>query len=165
MDFTVYNKLIAQEKERGRTDALDLRLRSPDLDGTGLIAEERKAPVFDPQKDYSDWPVGAPVREFVDGEYQVFSLLQPHNASHYPNSTPSNARALWSLCHTTDPMKAKPYVAPLGISGLWMFNECCTGNGRVYQSAVDNGAYAPSEYPQNWNDLGPVEEVQSEVYP
>jgi len=160
LDYTVYNRLMDQSRERGRNDALDLRSRAPDMDGTGLIEEERKVPVFDPEKDYTDWPVGAPARELVEGEYQVFSLLQPYNAAHYPGSTPVNTRAIWSLCHTTDPAKAKPYVAPLGTSGLWMMDECCIHGGHVYRSLVDNGAYSPSEYPQNWEDLGTVEEVQ-----
>jgi len=156
MDYTIYNRLLAREKERGRADALDLRERSPELDGTALIAEERKIPLFDPQKDYTGWPVGSPVREPVDGEYQVFSLLQPHNAAHY-DGTPSVLRALWALCHTKEPARAKPYVAPLGTSGLWMMDECCTENGRVYRSVVDYGAYAPSEYGANWEDLGETE--------
>lgn len=149
--MSIYEQLIQQQFERGRADALGLRARSSEMDGTGLIAEERKAPIFDPQKDYSEWPVGSPVREMVEDEYQVFSLLQPHNASHY-TGTPSTLRALWSLCHTKDPKKAKPYVAPLGTSGMYMTDECCTENGHVYRHLVDHGVYSPSEYPQNWEE-------------
>jgi len=149
LDTTIKDRQLAKAFERGKADALDLRTRSVTMDGTGIIAEERKAPEFDPEKDYTNWPVGAPVRE---GE-QVFKLLQPHSAANYPGSTPSNTPALWSICHTTDPAKAKLYVAPLGTSGLYMTDECCTENGRVYRSKVDNGAYSPSEYPDNWDDL------------
>ena len=163
LDYTIYNRQMNAARERGRSDALDLRARSANMDGTGLIAEERKCPVFDPQKDYSDWARGAPVRELVDGEYQVFVLLQPHNAAHYPTSTPSSTPSLWGLCHTKDPAHAKPFVPPLGTSGLYMDGECCTADGRVYRHKGDNGAYSPAEYPANWEDLGTIEEVALNV--
>lgn len=159
MDYTLYNKQIAQAKDRGRADALDLRSRAPELDGTGVIAEERKVPVFDPAKDYTGWTAGSPVKELVGGEYQVFQLITPHNAAHYPGSTPASTPALWSICHTTDPLKAKPYLPPNGTSGLYMAGECCTENGHVYRHKGDNGAYSPGEYPDNWEDLGTIEEV------
>ena len=156
LDYTIYNRQIAQAKERGRADALDLRARSADMDGTGLIAEERKSPVFDPEKDYSDWTAGAPVRELVGEEYQVFRLLQPHNAAHYPGSTPQNTPALWSICHTTDPLLAKPFLPPSGTSGMYMAGECCTEGGKTWRCAVDNNVYAPSAYPQNWEEVEPI---------
>ena len=129
---------------QGKIAAIDLRSRAINMDGTQIIAEEIKTPLFDPNKDYSAWPVGSPVRELVDGEYQVFTLLQPHNAAYYPGSTPAKERALWSLCHTKDPEKAKPYVAPLGISGLYKLDEVCTKDGFVWISKIDNNSYVPN---------------------
>lgn len=146
MDYTIYNRQIAEAKERGRRDALDLRSRANGMDGTAIIEEERKIPVFEPDKDYSSWPAGSPVR---DGE-QVFKLLQPHNAANYPGSTPSNTPALWSICHTKDPVKAKPYLAPNGTSGMYMMDECCTENDIIYKSVVDNNVYSPTDYADNW---------------
>ena len=155
--MTLSEQILRQQFERRKADALDLRSRAPELDGTATIAEERKAPIFDPVKDYSNWPVGSPVRELVGNEYQVFKLLQPHNASHYPTSTPSNTPSLWSICHTTEPIQAKPFLAPNGTSGMYMLGECCTENGHIYRSLVDNGVYAPSAYASNWEDLGTID--------
>lgn len=156
--MTLHDQILSQQFERGRADALDLRSRAPELDGTATISEERKAPVFDPEKDYSDWPAGSPVRELVNGEYQVFKLLTPYNAAHYPGSTPVNSPSIWSVCHTTDPRKAKPYTSPHGTSGLWMLGECCTDPNmpdpaQVYRSLVDDGAFAPSAYAENWEKV------------
>ena len=111
--------ILGVMRAQGKADALDLRARAPELDGTALIDEENKIPVFDGSKDYTSWKVGSPVRELVDGEWQVFTLLQPHNASHYPGSTPSNTPALWSIRHTKGPKRAKPWLAPNGTSGLY----------------------------------------------
>ena len=137
------DEILTLMKEKGRSDALDLRSRAKNLDGTALIAEESKVPRFDPEKDYSDWAVGSPVFEEVDGERQVFTLITPHNAANYPGSTPSNTRALWSLTHTKDAAHAKPWVAPLGTSGMYMTDEVCKSDSKIWRSKRDNNPYEP----------------------
>jgi len=47
--------------ENGRRDALDLRSRAKNMDGTAIIAEETKIPAWNGGKDYSAWEAGAPV--------------------------------------------------------------------------------------------------------
>ena len=145
------DKITALEamQNQGRADALDLRNRAAEMDGTAIIAEEEKVPQFDPQKDYSAWKVGAPVYEVIDGERQVFTLIQPYNAANY-SGAPSTLPAIWSIRHTKDPRKAKPWLAPNGTSGLYMTGECCTANGAIYRSTQDNNPYAPSAYPAWW---------------
>ena len=137
------DEILAHMKAKGKADALDLRSRAKDLDGTAIIAEESKIPQFDPTKDYGTWAVGSPVWEEIDGERQVFGLIQPHNASYYPGSTPSNTRALWSLKHTKDAAKAKPWVAPLGTSGLYMVDEVCKHSAKLWRPKQDNNPYEP----------------------
>lgn len=146
-------------KQQGKADALALREASPDMTGTELIAEERKIPPFDPQKDYSGWPVGAPVTD--DG--QVWPLLIPHNAARNPGVRPSGNRACWSLAHTTDPKKAKPWVASYGRSGLYMLDECCTypaadGTTHVFRNLYNNNEFPPLtlNVEDRWEDLGEV---------
>lgn len=149
-------EILAHMKAKGKADALDLRSRAKDLDGTAIIAEEEKIPQFDPYKDYSGWAVGSPVYVIVDGERQVFTLIQPHNAANYPGSTPSNTRALWSLKHTKDAAKAKPWVAPLGTSGMYDTDEVCTHSGHIWKSTQDNNPYEPGAVGTEsfWTDLG-----------
>lgn len=136
-------EILAHMKAKGKADALDLRSRAKNLDGTAIIAEEEKIPQFDPNKDYSNWAVGSPVWEEIDGERQVFTLITPHNASYYPGSTPSNTRALWSLKHTKDAAKAKPWVASLGTSGMYDTDEVCTHSEHIWKSAKANNPYEP----------------------
>ena len=125
-------------RRQGRADALELRSVAKDLSGTELIAREAQAPMFDPKKDYSSWPVGAPV---ADGG-QVWTLLQPYNAAHY-SGRPADLRALWGLAHTKDPQQAKPWVAPLGTSGLYAVDEVCFHEGRVWRNGRANNEYPP----------------------
>lgn len=137
------DEILALMKEKGKADALDLRSRAKNLDGTAIIAEETKIPKFDGNKDYSSFPVGSPVWEEVDGERQIFGLIQPHNAANYPGNTPSNTRALWSLKHTKDAEKAKAWITPLGTSGLYMKDEVCKHSDKIWRSKQDNNPYEP----------------------
>lgn len=138
--------ILSVMRANGRADALDLRSRAPSMDGTAIIAEEYKIPLWSPDKDYSGWAAGAPVR--FGG--QVYALLQPHNAVHYPGSTPENTAALWSIRHTKDPAKAKPWAASQGTSGLYTADECCVWNGLVYRCLRDDNPYSPADMLEWW---------------
>lgn len=130
----------------GRADALKLREEAATLTGTQIIDREHSAPAFDPDKDYSSWPVGAPVTD----EGQVWLLIQPHNAAHY-EGRPSTLRALWGLAHTTNPEKAKPWVDAYGTSGMYMTGECYKmEDGTVYRALEDNLVDDAQAHPEGW---------------
>ncbi len=139
---------LTKMKEKGAYDALELRTEAADgkLDGTQIIAREGAVPAFDGQKDYTGWPIGSPVAD----EGQVWLLLQPHNAAHY-EGRPSALRALWGLCHTKDPAKAKPWVDAYGVSGMYMKDECYLAvNGIVWRAKEDNLVHDAEAYPAGW---------------
>lgn len=130
----------------GRADALRLREEASGLTGTQIIDREFSAPAFDPQKDYSGWPAGAPVTD----EGQVWLLIQPHNAAHY-TGRPFMLRALWGLAHTTNPEKAKPWVDPYGTSGMYMTGECYKDKGgAVWRCKQDDTVYPADIWPDGW---------------
>lgn len=130
----------------GRMDALALRAEAKDLTGTDIIAREVCIPDFDPNKDYSAWPSGAPV---TDGG-QVWLLIQPYNAAWYVGR-PADLRALWGLAHTTDPAHAKLWVSPYGTSGLYYKDECYMDeDGRVFRCAIEQTNFTAAEYPAAW---------------
>jgi hypothetical protein len=130
----------------GRADALRLRGEAKDLTGTQIIDREHSIPAFDPRKDYSAWPAGSPVTD----EGQVWQLIQPHNAGYYAGR-PSTLRALWSLCHTKNPAKAKAWADPYGTSGMYMKGECYKDeDGTVYRAKDDNLVHDAAAYPAGW---------------
>ena len=133
----------------GRSDAQTLRREAGSLTGTQIIDREMSIPAFDPKKDYGDWPAGAPVTD----EGQVWALLMPHNAAHY-EGRPGTLRALWGLLHTTNPARAKGWVAPLGQSGLYLKSECYKDNdGRVWRCTAEKTNYRVDEYPAHWEEV------------
>lgn len=136
-------------RQAGRTNALALQGEAPTMDGTAIIARERDVPDFDPNKDYTGWPVGAPVAD--DG--QVWQLIQPHNAKDY-GGRPATLRALWGLCHTKDPARAKPWVDPYGMSGMYMVDECYrSADGKIYRCKADNTIHDAAALPTAWEEV------------
>lgn len=140
---------LAQEamRSKGAQDAQALAALAVagEADGTALIEQEEKIPTWR-QRDFSDVPVGTPYR----WQGQVYKLWQQHDATEQPDWSPDKAVSLWDICHTTDPAKAKPYAAPQGSRGLYQTGECCLWDGQVRRSKVDNNAYSPADYPDNW---------------
>ena len=160
--MTSKERVLQRERDRGRLDALDLAGRASGMDATAIIAEDTKVPLFVPGADYSKCAPGSPIGEIIDGELQVFTMITPVNTANYPGITPNTERSLFSLCHTKDPKKAKPFLHSQGTSGMWMIDECCTKDGRVWQSLQSNHSYPPNEVGTEpfWKDLGTIAEVQ-----
>lgn len=143
--------VLDKMREIGLQAAESLQAAAPELDGTAIIDRENDVPDFDPEKhQYLNWAAGTCVRD--DG--QVWQLLQPYDSTIYKDK-PADMRAQWGLCHTKDPQKAKPYVAPLGQSGMYMAGECCiAGDSNTYRSKVDNNVWDPAGYPDSWEKIG-----------
>lgn len=139
------NLYLEAMKAKGKADALDLRNRAKDMDGTAIIAEEEKIPDFK-NIDYSNHPVGTPVK---DGE-QVLTLLQPYDASVH-TGRPLESRDRWSLQHTKDPKKAKPWVDAFGTSGMWMKGDCYLHkDGKARRALEDNLIHDADALPDKW---------------
>ena len=143
------SNLAEMFRSLGRADALALRKEAANLSGTEIIAREYSIPAFDPQKDYSGWPVGSPGTD----EGQVWTLIQPHNAAFF-DGRPSTLRALWGLAHTKDPAKAKLWVDALGTSGMYMKGECYkAADGTVKRAKQDNLVYDAEALPSAWETV------------
>ena len=139
--------VLKTHRNMGRADALSLREKavSGGLTDTQIIDYEEAVPAWSNERDYTKAKVGTPVAH--DG--QIYGLLQPHNASYYPNTTPSALAALWRVKHTTNPNKAKPWVKPTSTSDMYLVGECMIWNGTVMRAKRDT-AYNPAEYKADW---------------
>lgn len=147
MESKVY--VLKKMKEIGLKSATELQAEAPSLDGTEIIDRENDIPNFDPElHQYLNWKSGEVVRD----NGQVWQLIQPYDSTIYKDR-PEDLRAQWGLCHTKDPLKAKPYIAPMGQSGMYMKDECCIENGKVYRSKIDNNVWKPTEYPAGWEEV------------
>jgi uncharacterized protein (UPF0210 family) len=137
-------------REKGMADAADLQNRSSTMDGTALYAEEEKIPDFQASKakmNMLNRPVG-----FVclTSAKRVVKLLQVYDSDTYTQE-PEELPAQWGFVWSTDPQKALPFIA-LSTSP-YNTGDCCTENGIVYRSTMDNNTWAPSAYPQVWEQV------------
>lgn len=146
-------------KVKGKADALDLASRAPQMDGTDIIAEEDKVPAWNEKAVYASAQVGCPVQD----RGQVYTILMPHTPAHNPGSRPADLRAIYSLLHTTDPAKAKPWMPSYGTSGLYKLNEVCTypnaqGVEHVWRNLWNDNEFPPMtlNVESRWEDLGEV---------
>lgn len=139
--MTSKDRVLNRERSRGRAAALALASRASEMDGTQLIEAEADIPVWNERAVYTSDHIGYPVQ---DGG-QVFTILQPHTPAHTPGVRPADLPAIYSIQHTKDVKKAKPYLAPNGTSGLYFVGEYCTRDGKTYRSTVDNNSWAPGE--------------------
>ena len=149
MPMTSKERVLQRERDRGKAAALNLAARAPEMTGTAIIAEQSHVPAWREDAVYTADHVGFPVQD-AD---QVYTILQPHTPAHNPGFRPVDLPAIYSIKHTTDPAMAKPYVAPNGISGVYMLDECCVVAGRVYQSLYNDNAYSPEAWPQGWKEV------------
>ena len=121
--------------------------------GTQVIACEELLPAWTkagPDGD-STHKVGEPCTH--DG--QSWRCCQEHSTKNNPDIEPGKSPAHWAPYHTTDPAKAKPFIQPTGAHDTNMKGEVCLWtDGTVKRSKVNDNAYSPEDYPDNWEDAG-----------
>lgn len=128
-----------------KQNAQHLKEQGEGMSGTEIIDQELFVPEWKPANYQT---VGAPVK--FDG--QVYKVLQAHDSSQTPDWTPAATPALWSICHTTDPAKAKPWLEPQGTSGMYQLGECCRADGGIVYRQIYDGdnVYDAEAMPERW---------------
>lgn len=143
-------QLLQLAAEQGRTDAATLQTNADDMTGTELYAAEDQIPDFVEacaKMNMLQRAVGFVCRSSAG---RVVRLLQKYDSSTYPEE-PEELPAQWGFKWSTDPAKALPFIA-LSTSP-YNIGECCTENGTVYRSTINNNVWAPSAYSQGWEEV------------
>ena len=140
-------------KDTGLAQAQALQEASPEMTGTDLYAQEGYIPDFQAAKaakNMLERTAGFVCRSTAG---RVVRLIQPYDSTIYTQE-PEELPAQWGFAWSTDPAKALPFVA-LSTSP-YNTGDCCTEGGRVYRAKIDTNTWAPSEYPDGWEELGEV---------
>lgn len=148
------NILTAAAYNYGREKALELRAEAPELTDTEIIDQELFIPT---------WKEGPQVKDApLQYEGQVYRVLQAHDSTGNPSWTPATQPALFSICHTKNPHKAKPWIAPLGTSGMYELGDCYIDENEVIWCQIYDGdnVYDAATLPERWVqvDLNNLEE-------
>lgn len=141
----------------GATQAQQVQADSPNMSGTELNAVSDYIPDFQAAKAKQNMLTRPAGHEngFVcrSTAGRVVRLLQVYDSNVYTQE-PEDLPAQWRFVWSQDPDKALPFIA-LSTSP-YATGDCCTEGGHVYRSTIDNNVWAPSAYPQGWEDLGPI---------
>lgn len=144
-------------KRSGKMIAQDLQNRAPDMTGTEIIAEEDYLPSFDAavaKMNMLERKAGYVCRSAAG---RAVKLIQPYDSTIYTQQ-PEELPAQWGFYWSTDPKKARPFIA-LSTSPF-STGDCCTDAGHVWRSGQDGNVWAPGTTGVKWEDLGTIEEVQ-----
>ena len=131
----------------GLAAAQSLQSRAAGLTGTEVYAEQSDAPDFDPEKQYLNYKAGFVCRS---PSGRMVRLVQPYDSTIY-TQTPEELPAQWGFYWSKNPEDALPFVAI--STSPYMTGDCCTENGVVYRSTIDNNSLPPGEYPQGWQSV------------
>jgi hypothetical protein len=146
------NKEFVLEHMRryGKLTAQNLQKEAPNMTGTELYNEGMYIPSFAVacnRKNMLDRPVGFVC---ISAAGRVVKLLQPYDSTIYTQE-PEELPAQWGFVWSNNPEHAREYVAM--STSPYMKDNVCLENGKVYRSTIDNNVWAPSAYPQGWEEV------------
>lgn len=137
-------------KRSGKLVAQSIQTRSAEMTGTELNSESAYIPDFAvavTKLNMLNRPVGFVCKSSAG---RVVRLLQVYDSTVYTQE-PEELPAQWGFVWSDNPDHAKPFVAI--STSPYMIGNCCTENGIVYRSLIDNNVHAPSAYRQGWEEV------------
>lgn len=145
--MTSKERVLQRERDRGRLAAQEVQSKSADMTGTELNAVDDRIPRFTAavaKMNMLNRPVGFVCKSSAG---RVVKLLQPYDSTIYTQE-PEELAAQWGFVWSQDPAKALPFAAI--STSPYNTGDCCTENGTVYRSKIENNVWAPSAYPDGW---------------
>lgn len=141
---------MSRERQRGYEAAKLVQSNADSMTGTDLYAVDDRIPAFTAavqKMNMMDRPVGFTCLSTAG---RVVRLIQPYDSTVYTQE-PEELPAQWGFKWSTDPQKALPFIAI--STSPYNTGECCTVDGVVYRSTMDNNVWNPLDYPSGWEDV------------
>ena len=140
--------------EEGRRDALALQERSSGLTGTELNAEDAKIPAFREAVKTKNmlYRKAGQTDGFVcrSSAGRVVRLIQNYNSDVFTGE-PEDLPAQWRFAWSTDPAKAKPFIA--SSTSYYNTGDCCLNKaGQAVRSKINVNTFDPDVNPEFWED-------------
>lgn len=137
-------------KRSGKLTAISVQEKSSEMTGAELYEESMYVPSFKIACEKTNMlkrKVGFVCKSSAG---RMVKLLQPYDSDIYKDE-PENLPALWGFVWSDDPRHALPFVAI--STSPFMKGNCCTEDGIVYRSKIDNNVHSPSAYPNGWEKV------------
>ena len=148
-------KIFEIMREKGRQDALILQDASIDMTNDEINSNDYQIPSFQSaikNMNMMDRPIGFICKSTVG---RVVKLIQNYDSTIFTQE-PEELPAQWAFVWSTDPTKAKPFVAV--STSPYNIGDCCIGDDMiVYKSLINNNVWHPNSYPAGWESVGEYE--------
>lgn len=141
-----------RERQRGYEAAKVVQANADSMTGTELYAVDDRIPRFAAactKMNMLDRPIGFTCLSTAG---RVVRLIQPYDSTVYTQE-PEELPAQWGFKWSTDPQKALPFIAI--STSPYNTGECCSVDGTVYRSTMDNNVWNPLDYPSGWEEVQP----------
>ena len=143
------NKELVLEtlKRSGKTIAQSVQDKSSAMTGTELNSESDYIPSFVAackKMNMLERPIGFVCKSSAG---RIVKLLQNYDSNIY-TSEPEELPAQWGFVWSDNPKHALPFVAI--STSPFMKGNCCSEDGQVYKSIIDNNVWSPKSHPQGW---------------
>lgn len=148
--MTAKERVLQRERQRGYEAAKVVQNNADMMTGTELYAVDDRIPTFKAataRMNMLDRPVGFVCKSSAG---RVVRLLQVYDSDIYTQE-PEELPAQWGFKWSTDPAKALPFVAI--STSPYMLGDCCSVDGAVYRSVMDNNVWSPVDYPSGWEEV------------
>lgn len=143
------NKELVLEtlKRSGKLIAQSIQSNSESMTGTELNSESDYIPDFAMsvlKMNMLERPVGF-ICKSPSG--RVVKLLQKYDSTTFTQE-PEELPAQWGFVWSDNPEHALPFVAI--STSPYMIGNCCSEDGQIYKSTIDNNVWSPKSHPQGW---------------
>lgn len=143
-------RVLNRERQRGYEAAKLIQTNADSMTGTELYAADDRIPSFTAalaKMNMLERPIGFTCKSSAG---RMVRLLQVYDSDIYPQE-PEELPAQWGFKWSTDPAKALPFIAI--STSPYNTGECCSVDGTVYRSTMDNNVWNPVDYPSGWEDV------------
>lgn len=158
--MTSKERVLERERLRGLEAAKAIQSNADNMTGTELYAADDRIPTFAAavkRMNMLDRPAGQ-TGGFVcrSSAGRVVRLLQNYDSTVYLHEDgtpwePEELPAQWGFKWSTDPAKARPFIA-LSTSP-YNTGECCTHDGKVWRSGQDGNVWVPGTTGASWEEV------------
>lgn len=153
--MTSKERVLKRERDRGRTAAQEVQMKSPEMTGTELNAVDDNIPMFAEAVKVMNMlkRKAGQTDGFVckSSAGRVVRLIQNYDSDTFTDE-PEGLQAQYRFVWSTDPAKAQPFIA----SSTSYYNEgdCCLNNAGVpKRSKINVNTWSPDTNPEYWEDV------------
>lgn len=160
-ELSIENEKLQEENEKVANENMELQEENNHLKSKVEELEQMYKEYAETKEDYQ---VGKAYKKDDVFNYNgtLYTVLQDHTSQKdwEPDKTPALYKKTNSTSTEETDAVLQEYKQPTGGHDAYNIGDKVIDNGRVFESGINNNVWSPTEYPQGWKDLGPLEDYK-----